>query len=76
VLDPAPLDPFCVAELPAQIIRSDALLELVAQAGGWTNVQNGLVRAAQAQVDVFAWETVLAWYRALAALSQACDAEN
>jgi hypothetical protein len=63
VPEPAPLDPFVVAELPAQIARSrpDELQGLLAQAGGWAKVQDGLVQTGQARAAAFAWEAALAW---------------
>ena len=70
--DQAPLDAFCVAELPLQITQTPkpAVAERLATAQPWSDVWNGLVAVADLQTASFAWESALAWRRMAALLAE------
>jgi tetratricopeptide (TPR) repeat protein len=66
------LDPFCVAEMPLQIMRAprDRVRAWLAAAQSWPDIWLGLTAVATAQAASFAWDAALAWWRMAAFLGE------
>jgi hypothetical protein len=69
------LDEFCVAELPAQMMRArlETIPGLLAGHGGWLVVRRGLFETAESLTARYAWGRALAWWRMTARLAEVSD---
>lgn len=67
----APLDAFCIAELPSQIERTpkQSIGRHLVVAEPWSDIWNGLAAVAESLTAGFAWESALAWRRMAALLA-------
>jgi tetratricopeptide (TPR) repeat protein len=67
-----PLDAFCIAELPLQILRTpgEIMRARLAAAEPWPSIWSGLVDTAKSQAAGFAWAAALAWWRTAAFLAE------
>jgi hypothetical protein len=70
------LDEFCLAELPAQMMRAQPkeIRDRLAGHGGWDEVRFGLVEIATSQMAHYVWERALDWWGMIARLAEALGA--
>ena len=71
------LDPFCLAELPLQMMRlRDADLHRLSALRPWAAIQLGLSSVAESCAAAYAWQDALAWWKMVALLAGAIGEEG